>query len=268
MTVPPVPPRHALLPDRERSRAVLVASNAGLRQWPSLRQPAELTARLAQALTSPGPGGAFHRKNTALLLGPERPADVLDALRHAAETASDVLLFWYAGRGFPREGGLAFGVTESDPQHAADTGVDLDAVAEIMSTGRAARRVVVLDCDHAATATTRFTGTAPAPSLMAAETSSFWPMADPFTETLVDGLTGGVQEGPETLDLVTLHDAIEAAYTRTRYYVENEYIGGPSHVLLRGGRELALGVNPAFGLPNGSGALPPHPDVVHAQESW
>ncbi|MDX2683485.1 hypothetical protein [Streptomyces soliscabiei] len=87
-------------------------------------------------------------------------------------------------------------------------------------------------------------------------------------ETLVDGLTGGVQEGPETLDLVTLHNAIEAAYTRTRYYVENEYIGGPSHVLLRGGRELALGTNPAFGLPNRSGALPPHPDVVDEQESW
>lgn len=161
-------------------------------------------------------------------------------------------------------------MTETDPRHAADTdtGVDVNAVAEIMSTGRAARPAVILDCDHATTATTRFTGTDPAPALMAAETSSFRPMADPFTETLVDGLTNGVQEGPEALDLVTLHNAIEAAYTRTRYYVENEYIGGPSHVLLRGGRELALAMNPAFALPNHPGALPPHPDVVHAQESW
>ncbi|MCZ0985013.1 hypothetical protein [Streptomyces diastatochromogenes] len=205
---------------------------------------------------------------STLLLGPERPADVLDALRHAAEAASDVLLFWYAGCGFTREGGLVFGVMDTDPRHPADTGVALDAVAEIMSTSQAGRPAVILDCDHAAIATTRFTGTAPAPSLMGAETSSFRPMADPFTETLVDGLTDGVQEGPEALDLVTLHNAIEAAYTRTRYYVENEYIGGPSHVLLRGGRELALGINPAFGLPNRSGALPPHPDVVDAQESW
>lgn len=266
VTVPQVRPRHPLLPDRARSHAVLVASNTGSRQLPSSRRPEEVTARLARVLTSPGPDGAFHARNTTLVLGAERPADVLDALLHAAGAASDVLLFWYAGRGLLHEDTLTFGALGTDAPYPAGAGVELAAVAQIMTTSQAVRPAVLLDCDYAAVATTRFTGTAPAPSLLAADASSFWPMADPFTETLIEGLTGGVQDGPEMLDLVTLRDAVAAAHTRTRYCVENEFIGGPAGVLVRGGAELALGGNPAFG-PNGSGALPPHPDAVDARES-
>lgn len=58
-------------------------------------------------------------------------------------------------------------MTDTDPDHLPGTGVALDAVAEIMSTSQAARPAVILDCGYAAIATTRFTGTAPAPSLMA-----------------------------------------------------------------------------------------------------
>ncbi|MFJ9339148.1 hypothetical protein ACIRP0_07620 [Streptomyces sp. NPDC101733] len=267
MTVPALPTRHPLLPDRGRSRAVLVGCDADTGGRPSLGGPEELTAALATALTTGGPGGAFRRGNTRVLRGPRRPADVLDALRRAAGEASDVLLFSYAGSGFLHDGGLALGVTDTDPLRPADTGVDLDAVAAIMRASRAARPVIVLDCDHAAPATARFTGTDGAPAVMAADSSSFRPMADHFTETLVEGLTHGVQDGPEVLDLATLQNAVEAAYTLIRYHVENEHIGGPARVLRSGGRELALGVNPAFGRTLAR-ALPPHPDVVDAQEAW
>ncbi|MFF2848248.1 hypothetical protein ACFVT5_18290 [Streptomyces sp. NPDC058001] len=267
-TVPPVPPRPTLLPVREHSRAVFVGSSACLPQSTSaIRQPEEVTDRLTEVLTSPGPHGALHRQGTTCVRDPERPADVLDALRQAAELASDVLLFFYAGSAFLHGSGLVLGVGETDHRRPAETGVALDTVAEIMSTGRAARPVVILDCDYGDLAAHRFAEAVPGLSLLAAGTSSFRPTVDPFTATLIEGLTGGVQDGPETLDLVTLQNAIEADFTRTRYFVENEYIGGPSSVLARGGRNLALGVNPAFGR-NGSGALPPHPDVVHEQEAW
>ncbi|MFD8948217.1 hypothetical protein ACFV0B_05100 [Streptomyces xanthophaeus] len=267
MTAHSVTPRHPLLPDRLRSCAVFVGSDDGLDRWPGLRSPQEAAGALARVLTSLSRGAAFHREGTTLLLGPRRPAEVLDALRDAAAQASDVLLFFYAGAGYPLERGLALGVAGTDPRRPAGTGVDLDEVAAVMRASTAARRAVVLDCAYAGLATSRCTGAAPAPSLLAAGSSSFSPMTDPFTETLVEGLTGGVQDGPEVLDLPTLRHAVEAAYARTRYYVENEFIGGPSHVLLQGGGELALGVNPAFGVPDRPGALPARPDVVDAQES-
>ncbi|MEH1014796.1 hypothetical protein V6U90_17000 [Micromonospora sp. CPCC 206060] len=266
MTAPSERPRHALLPDRERSHAVLVGSSAGLRHWIFLRQAEEVASQLASALASPGPGGAFHWRNTTLVLGPQRPADILDAVRHAAEAASDVLLFYYAGGGYQHDGEFAFGVTDTDRQHLADTGVSPSTVAGIMSTSQATRPVVILDCYPAVVAP--FTSLTPTPTVLTASTSSFQPMGDPFSETLVAGLTRGVQEGPEVLDLVTLQNAIEAAYTQIRYDVENEYIGGPSHVVLHGSHELALGINPAFGRPNGFGALPPNAAFVDEREAW
>ncbi|MEV7283242.1 hypothetical protein AB0O01_01520 [Streptomyces sp. NPDC093252] len=249
MIMPPVlPPRHPLLPERERSRAVLVGSSAGLRHAPSLGEPEALAGRLARVLTAPGPGGAFHRGSTRAFPGVERPDEVLDALRESADAASDVLLVWFAG--------------------GPDSGIGLDAVAGIVGASRAARPVVLLDCGQVGTALAAFAAAAPTASVMAAGTSSFWPLSDPFTETLIDGLVEGVQDGPEALDLATLRHAIEAVHTRTRYYVENEHIGGPSRVLLEGdGTRVALGLNPAYGVDR-PGALPPHPDVVDAQESW
>ncbi|MET8829888.1 hypothetical protein ABZX40_29630 [Streptomyces sp. NPDC004610] len=250
MIMPPVlPPRHPLLPERERSRAVLVGSSAGLRHEPSVGEPEALAGRLARVLTVPGPGGAFYRGNTRAFPGVERPGEVLDVLREYAEAASDVLMFWFAG--------------------GPGSGIGLDAVAGIVGGSRAARPVVVLDCGDVDTALGTFAGSAPRAVVMAAGTPSFWPLGDPFTETLVDGLVEGVQDGPEALDLETLRHAIEAVHTRTRYYVENEHIGGPSRVLLEGdgATRLALGLNPAYGVDR-PGALPSHPDVVDAQESW
>ncbi|MFD7004346.1 hypothetical protein ACFWA5_51195 [Streptomyces mirabilis] len=264
MNAPPLQPRHTLLPDREHSRAVLVASDVSVRQPLFYRHPEDLTAQLAEVLTAPGPDGALHPESTALVSAPEHPGDVIDALRQAAEAASDVLLFYYAGSTFSHEGKLFFRVMGTDPQRP-DTGVGLDAIAEIMNTGRAARPVVILDSDDACLVASRFAETVSDLSLIAGSQSSFWPMSDPFTETLLTGLTSGVQDGPQALDLVTLRHAIEADYTRTTYLVENEYVGPPGHVVVRGGRELALGVNPAFGQIR-RGALPSHPDVVHEQE--
>ena len=65
-------PRHPLLPDRDRSWAVLAGSSAGVREWPQLREAEETIASLAVALAPAGPGGALHWSHTETLLGAER----------------------------------------------------------------------------------------------------------------------------------------------------------------------------------------------------
>ncbi|WP_367318195.1 hypothetical protein [Streptomyces sp. HUAS ZL42] len=254
------PLRHALLPDRERSYTVLVGSGYGLPN----SEPEEVTLRLAADALA-GRGGAFHPRNTTLLLGPKRQADVLDAVLRASKAASDVLLFQFAGKDFRREDELFLGVRDTDPQHLDDTGVQLAALTEIMSASQARRRVVILECGWPDLAASTVTRMLPDASLLAGP-SSFEFTDDPFTQTLVQGLAGGVEQGPEALDLVTLKNAIEAAYAHTRYYVENEYIGAPSRVVLRGGTDVALGLNPAYGTQK-PGSLPPHPDYVDQRES-
>ncbi|WP_418955409.1 hypothetical protein [Streptomyces tritici] len=257
-------PRHLLLPDPERSRAVLVGSGAGLDRPAEVTEP---TRRLAvEALTGAGSGtGAFHPENVTLLLDPERPEDVLAAVREAADAASDVLLFQFAGRSFLRGDRLFLGVRGTDPERPEDTGVGAAEIAGIMGAGRAARVVVALECSWPDAAASAWTEAAPRASVLAGP-SSFEYTEDPFTGTLVHALLKGVQQGPQVLDLVALGNAMEAAYAETRYCVENEYIGAPSGVLLRGGADVALGVNPAFGAAKDVGALPPHPDVV--DEWW
>ena len=200
---------------------MLVGCGDGVLPHPSVQGPEEVTRDLAEALTSPDAALAFRARYTEVL---HHPAGMLDAVREAAEAASDVLLFYYAGKSLP------------DPR----------AVAEIMSTSRAARPVVILDCDNGGEAMSCFTKLVPIASLLAGR-DSFGLTLDPFTPPLVQGLSRGVWEGPEMLDLATLRTAIEASFAETRFYVESEYILGPSSLMMRlPYRKLALGINPSL----------------------
>lgn len=221
MTAYPLLPRHSLLPDLERSRAVLVGCDDGVLHHPSIERPEQLTRELAEALTSPDAAMAFRARYTEVL---HHPAGMLDAVRNAAEAATDVLLFYYAGKSLP------------DPR----------AIAEIMSTSRAARPVVILDCDNGGGAMNYFTNLVPIASVLAGR-DGFSLTLDPFTPSLVQGLSRGVWEGPEMLDLVALRSAIEASFAETRFHVESEYILGPSDLMMRlPFRRLALGINPSL----------------------
>ena len=71
----PLLPRHSLLPDLQRSRAVLVGFGAG--------RAAEMTHHLAEALTAT----TFRPLYTDVLVNPEDPNDVIEAVRLAAATA-------------------------------------------------------------------------------------------------------------------------------------------------------------------------------------
>jgi hypothetical protein len=232
MTAPAARPRHALLPDLERSRAVLVRCHDDSSVFGS--KQAALRDEIAERLVS-GPGRAFDQASTETLANGEDPAEVIDAVRRAAEAASDVLLLYYAGSG-ERHKEFFFGREGPGPKRPADPLGGLQTVADILRDSRAARLVVLLDCDYVFTAVSLFArmtlpGEFRSLSLLATHEPKYWSdggrFGDEFTSTLVEGLSDGVEDGPEALDLVTLRNAIEASFTEIRYYIENEYVDAP-----------------------------------------
>jgi hypothetical protein len=235
-----------------------------------------VTVALAEALVSAGTGAPFREGTVEVLVDGDSAASVLAAVQRAAAAASDVLLLYYAGSG-SRHDAFLFGEAGPRSKSLVDEDPTLRTVADVMRDSRAARLVVLLDCDSARTAVSYFTrmtlpDTTSATrtlSLLAPEESSFWFATDSFTETLTEGLWAGVDGGPEVLDLVTLRNAVYAAFTEVRYRVENEYIGAPGELLLHGGGDVALGVNRAT-LPrlHGLRPLPLNAEIVNEREAY
>jgi hypothetical protein len=245
-TAPAVPrplglPRSARLPDLDQSRAVLVGHGDGVLFTDSRSGPGELARDLAAALGSPGGGRAFRDTRVEVLAPGHSRAGVLDAVRRAADAASDVLLFYYAGCGAAHEEFLRGGGTSG-----------MAAVADLMSGSRALRPVVILDCVNAYGALAWFTRRSMSwstdlfkiLSLLAPPKSSF-ESPNPFTATLIHGLTAGVEDGPEGLDVPTLGHAI--GISNLMASDPDNLFREPPEVYVAGGHRLILGMNPAFG---------------------
>jgi hypothetical protein len=267
-----LPGRHPLLPDLERSAAVLIACDDDVVRAEG-SQPSARVARLAEALVSPETGMAFDPARIAVVSW-ERPAEVLDAVGTAADAASDVLLFAYVGSGRRHE---AFALAGPNP--GARSQAPLREAADLVRSSPAARCVVVLECENLPTATRYFAGdgtptAAWTTSLLGKEPRIYLgpgnvrvPAGDDLTSTLAEALWSGVDDGPELLDLVTLRDAVEGRWAQLRYYVEDQYVGVPDMLTLVGGDRVALGVNVAHGNPGANG-FPRDPAAAHALESW
>jgi hypothetical protein len=255
--------RHPLLPDLERSRAVLVGAGAGLPPGEAHESPADAVGRLAEALSArpfheqPVEVPAFHAEHVTVLAD-EGAARVLDAVGRAAGAASDVLLVHYAGWAELDGDALVLGT--------AGGGVPLAELAAVLRSSAAARPVLVLDCEHTSAAPAAFDGGG-VPVLAAGQSSFRFP-ADPFTAHLVTALRFGVFGGPEVLDLTTLRDAVEAAHVEGRRPEQAEWLDPPVPPVLLPGPEVALGVNVAarrvrirgLALPRGaSGSRPDGP---------
>ena len=238
-------PRHSLLPDLQRSWAVLVGCGDGVTRTHE-SGPEEMTTELAGALTGRGDTAAFRAAHTRVLLSPSEPAEVLDAVRSAAALATDTLLFYFAGRTSPYR--PVPGEPPVGPNLADGIVGCLPEVAEIIGSSRALRSVVVLDgVGHSV-----FREHTPTSFILAG--SSFGPPGGDqlcaFTPTLVSGLRTGVRDGPEMLDLLTLTVAVEAYFHETRYCIEDHWVVGPARLTVRHPfkfRMVALGANSTEG---------------------
>jgi hypothetical protein len=256
MTASATQPRHVLLPDLERSRAVQVACDDAAVRVPTCK-PAARAAKLAETLVSAEIGVAFHPTSVAVVGSWQHPDEVLHAVRRAAAEASDVLLFYYAGTGLRHK---EFALTGPVPGSGGPA--PLRTVANIVRASPAAHQAILLDCEYLDSAWGYFirdptpvgSGTSHTLSLLGKKPILYFtfggdriPAGDEFTGTLAEALRSCVQNGPEVLDLVTLHNAIEGRWAQQRYYVEDEHMQGPETLNLDGGHDVALGINVAFG---------------------
>lgn len=144
----------ARLPDPNRSRAVLIgcskaAPDGGLHPLPAV---AGNISGLRDLLTS-----ALWRlpdDRCTVLLDPVSPREVSQAVKDAAEDATDAVLVYYAGHGVLDSGSgrLHLALPDSWSTSAYDTCLPYEWVRVPLQRSPAARRIVILDCCFAARA--------------------------------------------------------------------------------------------------------------------
>ncbi|GAA2347541.1 caspase, EACC1-associated type [Streptomyces violaceusniger] len=216
----------AVLPDPAATRAVLIGTSryAHLEQIPAV---ANNLSALAAALCAPGSWG-LAPEHCTVIEDPGTAVEVLEAVRTAAEEATDTLLVYFAGHGLvePRRGELFLGLTGS-LQHRSYTGLPYGTLRDVVLDGRAGRQVMLLDCCFSGRVL-GFMSAAAAEAvidqveiegtyLLASVPDTSFALAPPgethtaFTGELLRLLREGVPGGPELLDLDTVYAAVYAA---------------------------------------------------------
>jgi hypothetical protein len=220
------------LPDPQTSRAVLVgvAAYSDLEQLPAVQNN---IATLRRVMTDPGLWG-LPDEHCLALLNPSSPEEVLDAVHTAASTATDTLLFYFAGHGLLDnrfELHLAMPKATKEQLYRAVRYDDIRR--EIVTTaGACSSKVMILDCCYSGRALqggmggtveladqARVDGT----YLMTATAETKLALAPidehytAFTGALVDKLLYGLPDGPDLLDMETLFHHVRADM-QSRHY--------------------------------------------------
>jgi hypothetical protein len=148
------------LPDRGRSRAVLIGASAfeHLTPLPAVRNN---LADLRAALTHPD-HGIIAPENCEIVDGPSSPRELMAPLRGAARRTDDLLLVYYAGHGLRHENRdelyLTAGETEADA--LAESAVSFNAVKDVLEGSSARTNLLVLDCCYSGMALSTMSGVA------------------------------------------------------------------------------------------------------------
>ncbi|MER6139268.1 ABC transporter substrate-binding protein [Streptomyces sparsogenes] len=262
-----------VLPEPAASRAVLIGTSRYDHLEP-LPAVANNLRALAAALCAPHAWG-LAPEHCTVIENPGSAVEVLDAVRAAAEEATDALLVYVAGHGLvePRRGELFLSLTGSVRQRSY-TGLAYATLRDVVLDGRARRRVMLLDCclsrevpgfvdgvealiDRSAIEGACLLAAVPDNSF------AFAPPGEPhtaFTGELLRLLNDGVPGGPELLDLETVYARVYAALGAKGRPLPHRRDGGTA-----GGLALARNAAPAgpvFGPPAppyAPGQAPPPP---------
>ncbi|MEO3756015.1 ATP-binding protein [Streptomyces sp. B6B3] len=210
------------LPDRERSRVVLVGASR-FTELTDLPAVAANVAVLRELFTAEGMW-ELPEDHCVVVREPHAAPAVSHAIRLAARDASDTLVFYYAGHGLidPGTGELYLAVRDSHPQEVYDTAVPYEWVRRALLTSPAARRIVVLDCCYSGRmlgSMSEGLGLAEIDGtyLLAATAENAVALAPPgerhtaFTGELIEVLRGGVPGAGETLTLNEVFGAVGSA---------------------------------------------------------
>lgn len=134
------------LPDPARSRAVVVGvdSYSVLPQLPSV---ANNVNDLASLLSDPDLWGLRRPDHCRVLLNPQSPATVLDAVHDAAAEAEDAFLVYFAGHGLVSPSGELFlALPQSHAGRLYRAVAYEDLRHQLVDACTAASKVVILDC--------------------------------------------------------------------------------------------------------------------------
>jgi WD40 repeat protein len=135
------------LPDRQRSRAVLVGiSTYRSPRLDNLPAVDNNLKDLAALLTHPQQG-SIAADNCHTLVNPAEPRVVFDTVRRHAREAQDTLVVYFTGHGLVGERNELFlSLGRTDPEAVAVTAFPYSLVCSILAESPAANRVVILDC--------------------------------------------------------------------------------------------------------------------------
>ncbi|MFD5298202.1 caspase family protein [Streptomyces mutabilis] len=210
------------LPDPTRSRAVLVGT-ASYRHLPQLSAVEANVVDLAAELCDATVWGLPVRHCTVVTDPLTTPA-ILDPVYQAAEEATDTLLVYFAGHGMRDADSADLYLALGDSrEHLGYTAVAYQHLRAALRTARARRKIVVLDCCFSGRAARALSG-GDQLAAQAAVDGAYVLAASPrdrialapdgerytaFTGELLGVLRDGVEDGPELLDLDTLHRVLE-----------------------------------------------------------
>ncbi|MER5577437.1 caspase, EACC1-associated type [Streptomyces massasporeus] len=215
--------RSSRLPDSERSNLVLIGAGS-YRELPDLPQVHAGLRDLTLLLTHPW-DGAFSQERSLVLENPESGSELLDVVEHAAASAEDTLLVYYAGHSLydSVSGELSLAVSSTRP-NAPVTAVPFDHLREVVRRSAARHKIVILDCCYSGRAgahalpgvfnivpeNREVTVLAASAQLAGAPSGSAY---SAFTGSLIDILRDGVADGSEALSLRDVYEALRRRLT-------------------------------------------------------
>ncbi|MER5472487.1 SAV_2336 N-terminal domain-related protein [Streptomyces sp. NPDC002685] len=210
--------RSSRLPDPQRSNAVLVGTGL-YTELTDLPQVHTGIRDLALLLSHPS-DGAFSDDRVMVLENPENASEILDVVQHAAASADDTLLVYYAGHSLydSVSGELSLALRSTRP-NAPVTAVPFDHIRALVQHSAARHKIVILDCCYS-----RHAGRHALPgvfnvvpdgdvTILAA--SLQFAAAPPgnrytaFTGGLIDVLRNGVAEGSEAISVHELYEELQ-----------------------------------------------------------
>ena len=213
--------------DPARSRVLLVAASrfgeaSGLDDLPSVRPGIE---DLRAFLVDPAWGG-LEELACRMVIDPETPAEVDEALVHSASEAEDTLLMYFSGHGVPHpsDASLHLAVRGTDRRRLHSTALPIGWIQNAMRESDAVAKILILDCCFSGRAIATMAGESVAAqatitgSCVIAAAPANRPAAAPederytaFTGAFLQTLKDGVPRGPEYLDLETVFRSVRAA---------------------------------------------------------
>ncbi|MFI6701386.1 caspase family protein [Streptomyces sp. NPDC050509] len=211
------------LPDPAASRAVLIGT-AAYRHLPALSAVEANITDLAAVLCDATVWG-LPEQHCVTVTDPQSASAMLDPVHQAAEQALDTLVVYFAGHGMrdSESADLYLGLVGSR-ENTGYTAVAYQHVRTALRSARARRKIVVLDCCFSGRAARTLAAGDEVLAAQAAVDGAFVLTASPrdrvalapdgerhtaFTGEMLTLLRDGIEDGPELIDLDTLHRVLE-----------------------------------------------------------